>query len=269
MTRRSVELYQWADGSSASFSFAPDPTLFEDENEDDLVEFESASDSWTDPERDDLATVLRVVIGSRSRSLMPEAFGFPDDIPASFERKLLGFCLDMGVPRWGKSFTAWGGVPGWPGFVGMSHVRYPNWVDDDSWGRRYELAAGSVVPVDLQGPVQGAFLGVVPGFFLHYGHVDPRDRMVSGVSYTGGYTGMDTSGGPVYGSTLEEVVDEILRRWFVLPVSEQPSWEAAHVERGEMLVPTREEAEVYRLVGEPLPPWWPREAFAAWLEERG
>lgn len=83
-------------------------------------------------------------------------------------------------------------------------------------------------------------------------------------------TGLDEAsfGFDFEGGSVEEVVDDFTFDQLILPESGRESWETENVERGSWVLPTPEEVEVYRALGEQLPFWWELEKLEAWLRER-
>jgi len=204
--------------------------------------------------------------------------------PTALRKKLLGLFLDLGVGRPCSSSdlvsTQAGNAPSVP---------YPRFIPDDLWARRYEE-----VPRTESQPWSPSKLEAEP----YLGEIRCLHIANLGLGYgqpwrAMWYTSMvyvpvwpsSTVPTPMYGDrawfdgvayfkrsamsdSFEGVVDRVLDWEMILPESERAGWEAAHVERGTLLLPTREEVELFRLLGEPLPFWWPQVKLAEWLRER-
>lgn len=175
------------------------------------------------------------------------------------ERRVLGFALDLGAVRPDEERTA----------LVSNHrsdesdvelAAYPRFVDDDRWAGRYDEAlrlASLGLPAD--------FLGVVRGFFVEEVDPSPEFRTNRRVFATWGKQGVV---GSVEAPTLSETVDKVVRGALVLPESGRAAWEQERVLRGSFVLPSPDELEVFRALGEPLPFWWGNERFYAWLQER-
>ncbi len=259
-----VQIYRWADGSVAYFH------RFEDELDGSVekkILIESATSSWKHPETEELTSVFELIIGKESGSFLDANLGFPD-IPEEVEKKVRGLFLDLGIEVWGVH----------TGIVSGNWVQYPRWVDDETWDRRYELAKEFLTPEGAVGPLveERSFMGV-PGFFINRGWVDldESDRYNCGapavfkLGRKQGFTAFWLRTSWMKALTLEALVDTFLEQKFlVLPESRRASWEAEHVERGTNVLPTREEIELYQMLGEPNPLLWPVDRLVAWFEEQ-
>lgn len=177
-------------------------------------------------------------------------------------RQVLGLAIDLGVEH---PFTQGPGLF-LTGRTPSTTMPYPRWIDEDRWERRYEEAAQRVSPAWVyKGPPQmrealeklEPFLGVYPRFVLGPESSAPRRWFAT-------YDGH----APVEGWSFEEVVDAFTSQELLLPASARGAWEAANAERGEFLLPSLDDVEVFRILGEPLPFFWGKARFEAWLSER-
>ncbi len=173
---------------------------------------------------------------------------FDPELTAPGRKKLTGFVVDVGADR--PKDTSCLVVPsGYTGWDARPSVPWPNWVPDERWEGRYEEIYEYVGQT-----WKGGYLGVVGSLEIEgesSGHFQVRWKNERRVF-----------------PSLDLVVDWLCHRYMIRPESERAAWEAENVERGSFIVPTDEEVEVYRMLGEPLPLWWGEEAFEPWLRER-
>lgn len=195
-------------------------------------------------------------------------------------RKLCGLALDLvGAPSFPLHSKSWNGLL-------LTHVSIPtvlpvpSFVSNEDWSRRYELAKSFVVtgyvhaddPIYLADPKRGTFLGV-PEFLLVFALGErvswsARWGLPGAEHSTKGVQWRESATNQSYHWSAESAVDEVLDRCSVLPESEREAWEAENVERGEFLLPTPEEIELFRMLGEELPFFWGEDQLEAWLSER-
>lgn len=196
-------------------------------------------------------------------------------------RKLCGLALDLvGVPSFPLRGTIWNGLL-------LTHLSIPtvlsvpSFVSNEDWNRRYELAKAFVVtghvhaddPVYTSNSKRGMFLEI-PWFLLVRAMGDrvswsARWGLPGAEHSTKGTQWKESATNQSYHWSAESAVDEVLDRCSVLPESERDAWEAENAERGEFLLPTPEEIELFRMLGEELPFFWGEDQLEAWLSERG
>lgn len=187
----------------------------------------------------------------------------PIDEPTS--KKVLGFFLDLGASR-----------PFLSSNLGLQlravPLQVPVYVPNDLWRNRFDQARQI-----LQSKQSGDLLLWEVDIYIETenGEEDEEgerdedsgwDHDRSSVFLTGldeASFGFDFEGGSV-----EEVVDDFTSEHLILPESGQEAWESESVDRGSWVLPTLEEVEVYRALGEQLPFWWELEKLEAWLRER-
>jgi len=199
------------------------------------------------------------------------------------EPKIVGLCLDLGVDRF------------YPFFRGLvttnllkpSEASYPRFVPEEVWAGRHEMARRYYAPNLGFSADEHDALGLPPflGWIRHFEVMTGKVHFSYGSRWLGrsdGFTSISSRDGtagrprvdvrkivPTYWApTFEAVVDELLRSELVLPASRKDAWEAEHVDRGEFVLPTAEEAELFNLLGEMLPFFWPYPALRAWVVER-
>lgn len=182
------------------------------------------------------------------------------EYPEELGRYLLGFLLDLGLTREvsssGRDLHLTGLVSTEDDFLAL----YPFFVPDDVWESRYEDAR------KIQEKIPGRFLvwNEVEKFVVNRESSIPPisgEKVILHVM-EGNATAVSEA------STLEEAVDRLCENLFILPESNRVSWEAEHVLRGSWVLPTKEEVELYQMLGEELPFWWKPERLLAWLKER-
>jgi len=193
---------------------------------------------------------------------------YAQSFPTALRKKLLGLFLDLGVGRPCSSpdlvSTQVGNEP---------TVPCPRFIPDDLWARRYEEARLVISDFEkLQEPYLGEVRCLHIANHVGLGYVQPWRAIWNferlAVSHGQPLRARWYFKRSAMSDSFEGVVDRVLDREMILPESERTGWEAAHVERGTLLLPTREEVELFRLLGEPLPFWWPQVKLAEWLRER-
>lgn len=73
------------------------------------------------------------------------------------------------------------------------------------------------------------------------------------------------SGAHTEHGTWHELLNAFSNRALLIPSSEMPQWEAENVVYGSWVLPSQEEVEVYRILGEKLPFFWEDDQIDAWL----
>lgn len=76
------------------------------------------------------------------------------------------------------------------------------------------------------------------------------------------------SGAHTEHGTWHELLDGFAKRSLLIPAASMPRWEEENVVYGTWVLPTQDEVDIYRLMGEELPFLWPDEQLDAWLLER-
>lgn len=202
------------------------------------------------------------------------------EVPKGEERKrLLGFLLDLGVGRPQRGIHA--------SLVTQLHVSsqssvqspfvpYPRWVDDVRWEQRYEEARRFVLQDVGEGNGQRS---LAHDGELYLGFVESLDIYPPG---SGASTGdrwcaichgqsecvVPTESGLPESLYFHSVIDQLLDSELLLPTSSRRAWESEHVVRGEWCLPSPDEVEIYRTLGEDLPLLWGAERLLSWLRER-
>lgn len=196
----------------------------------------------------------------RALSVCPEEVFSP-----IFEKKLRGFLSDIGVHRPSES---------WPGMVldsvsGKVLVPWPRWVPDEVWRNRMEAAKKHVYPSLPAIHHRRDFMGI-PGFAIVEAP-PPGETQSYAYQRMMGWRAEWWSRGdsnPAWSETFDGAVDASLELNFIYPESRREQWEAENIERGVFVLPTPEEAEMFRLLDEPIPYWWPFDQLLTWLRER-
>lgn len=204
-------------------------------------------------------------IDPSSKGVMAERYeAYPEEV----RRYVLGFLLDLGLDRKVLPLAVSGLDLHLVSLVSSAEyddlAPYPLFVPDDRYASRHEDARRRV--------------GRPPGRFLSWEQVEvfsvggpgregdsiPPTTEEKGLIHV--MEGNATAVGE--GRTVEEAVDNLCENLFVLPESSRRTWEAEHVLRGEWVLPSLEEVEVYRTLGEELPFWWAPDKLSVWLSER-
>lgn len=257
-----VQIYTWPDGSDVLLQI---DTRHEHGDAFLVVRWIDLPSTWRDPttgENDDPVFAIdpEHETGGHQRVTLDGTKRFP----AALERKMVGLFLDLGIERPGSfqsSLVSWSS--------GDPVVVYPRFVPDDRWAARYDEARAW-----LDSGTKDDLLDEVPFFYLYRGKLAFKtfvNRPMETTKLTDeGWTAVwrANEGSSTWSMTLEGAVDEALFRELVLPESKRAAWEAERVERGTMLVPTAEEEEVFRLLGETLPFWWSSDRLVEWLRGR-
>ncbi len=76
-----------------------------------------------------------------------------------------------------------------------------------------------------------------------------------------------TSGEHTEHGTWPELFAAFAKRALLVRASDMEDWEHENVVRGEWVLPSQEEVELYRMLGESIPPLWNDEALKRWLVE--
>jgi hypothetical protein len=188
--------------------------------------------------------------------------GYQDDpLSRMFEKKLRGLLLDMGASRPNENF---------PGMIsdserGSVFVPWPRWISEEVWANRVDAAKEHVYTSLPAVNHRKIFMGI-PGFAL-VESLPPGETRADPRLWTGGWKAA-WWGETTWSETLEGAVDAALEKNFVLSEARREQWEADNIERGVFVLPTPEEVEVFKILDEPLPIWWPFDQLLAWLRER-
>lgn len=250
-------IYRWDDGSVATIeALAPaDDTLRVHG-----IVVQLCRHGRFGPDRVRLQIFPKVHAGLQISSQKPQVI---ERIDGVLRRKLLGLCLDLGLgmPRTGTA----------SGLLGCDSSRKylpcPRFVPDDRFAERYEEALQTWGAVDPPFSVSPLFLGRVDGvrfqkkrdgFVAHWHHDNLPPRNQARVFAT------DSGVQP----TLEAAVDVLVEKNDLRPVSEEVGWWSENAELGNFVLPERDEIELYLLLGEGLPYFWPTDRLVAWLAER-
>jgi hypothetical protein len=210
--------------------------------------------------------------GTRMLSTMPDPALWinPPKLDEDDVRKLRGFILDAGFRHLkGPNLLA----------VGVNDketkVYYPKWVKEERWGNRYKEAEQRIVIGRPPGPDEkwpknpNEFLGHVENVLIF------KDRFVSktrgslpfkiwwGAWQTSSENGSDLA------ASIQDAVDIITETRLLLPESAKLNWERANVNRGEFIVPSPEEVEVFRILEQELPFLLPSKELEEWIAGRG
>lgn len=191
----------------------------------------------------------------------------PKPLPDLVRKRVTAFLLDIGVDRpWNQSESL---------VMTGSDVRpfapCPRWVSDDRWADRYVEADKFLykkVASRLGGPDHFTQeLGAGEMYLDHLGQLE-----IYGPDYysTGDWTATWKSSGetPMERDTFVELVDAILSWEDLQPEAAREAWEAENIERGEFVLPGRNEIEMYRMMDERNPFLWSADKLATWLSER-
>lgn len=196
----------------------------------------------------------------------------PPEISESYVRKVRGFLLDAGFPhRKGPNLVLVDNDDD------RTRIFYPKWIEEDRWNQRYEEAAQRVIlgkpPSIGDWPTPKTdFLGCAENVVIF------KDRFVSKTRgalpfkiWWGSWrvSPERETGGSDLVSTIEEAVDIITRTKLLLPESAKPDWERANVNRGEFIVPSPEEVEVFRVLDQELPFLLSSKELEEWIAGRG
>jgi len=228
----------------------------------------------------------------------------PTTRPASenvqgLSKKLRGLVLDMGADRCFRSDV--GLLPthrhDQHRHNQTSAVPMPRWVPDEEWDLRLQIAERYVVGVMgrtstatlLAAKDLPPFLGWIPGLTLQTEHpgatthaYNAADQRLVGLeearlrgnlatrwhAHASGGSGSSSNSVHYTGWSLEEVVKTMLDVEGLVPTSRQARWEAENVERGEFVLPTGDEVELFRALGERLPFFWGYEGLRSFVLER-
>ncbi len=265
-------LYRWPDGSTAelevremmSSSFAvqmgASPTVFQPRI---IVR---------QPGRKDAAYLqVERLIRSRSPDIFQHVFSLSshdktvvERINGPFRRKLLGLCVDIGVDRpseWSSGLLRTGTL--------RTQLKFPKFVDDDRYEGRYAEAERYLIKLRDPIPKIGRYLGCVQAFRVvfsktrgtydaawDYDDLPPAHHSRTSAAKQSGF------------SSFREAVDAALSMEQILPLSQREAWLEENADRGELVLLSQEEMELYRMLGEAIPLFWAPERLVEWLAER-
>lgn len=195
----------------------------------------------------------------------------PPQICDSDVKKIRGFLLDAGFPhRKGPNLVSIDGNDK------NTRIFYPKWIQEDRWSQRYEEAAQRVI---LGRPNIGEWPTPATDFLGHAENVVIfKDRFVSRTRgsfpfkiWWGNYkvSPEKEARGAELVSTIEEAVDIITSSKLLLPESARFGWERANVTRGDFVLPSQEEVEVFRILDQELPLLLSSKEFEEWITGRG
>lgn len=158
------------------------------------------------------------------------------------KKKVLGFFLDVGASRPNLRSHFF--------HKGNQKLRIPIYVPDELWGNRYEQIDQIAQSKEKTGE-----------FLLWKVNIRLRDFVVIVLDPGTQYIRQE-------GTSIKEVIDDILAEYLILPQSCQDAWESQNAEHGSWVLPSQEEVEIYRALGEQLPFWWKAADLETWLQER-
>jgi hypothetical protein len=226
--------------------------------------------------RDARAIRLRLYWNPETRSVSttpsPTARVIPPEIGESDVKKVRGFLLDAGFPhRKGPNLVMVNSDDK------TTRIFYPKWIEEDRWNQRYEEAAQRVILGKLPGigdwPTPKVdFLGWAENVVIFKDRFISKTRGALPFKIWWGHWQVsperETRGTDLV-STIEEAVDIITRTKLLLPESAKPDWERANVNRGEFIVPSPEEVEVFRVLDQELPFLLSSKELEEWIAGRG
>lgn len=193
----------------------------------------------------DQEEVTNIKISVRRDDLRLHAIG-RHILSSSLQRKMTGLALDLGlehvhsVYRPDLFYSTW------------TQIVIAPWrqvVSDETWeNRERELESAGSVKKDF----------LLPGLDIEIQR-PPREYVIR--------YGLDFHR-TVQGDSKRAALRELIRDLFIIPESEIESWEEQNVDRGSFVGLAPEEVELYRLLGQPLPLWWPPSELHSWMEER-
>lgn len=216
---------------------------------------------------------LRLYWDPQSRVLStmpnPSLWVHPPKMSEDEIRKIRGFILDAGFPRAkGPNLVDTGSEDK------ETKIYYPKWIGEERWGQRYEEAERRVVvgrppKIEEKWPTfPEDFLGHVENVMLF------RDRFVSKTRgpfplkiWWGSWTVSQENGSDLVDS-VREAVDIITDRRLLLPESAREAWEKTNVSKGEFILPSPEEVEVFRILDQELPLLLPHQELSEWITGR-
>lgn len=187
------------------------------------------------------------------------------EVETSNGAKVVAFLLDIGSPADIDGSMVNSLIGG--GF------RYPEWVSSEAWAHRYDLARDKTVSAG--GGISGfnsrffsAAMSRIPGisrrlrFCLNW-----ADNGLWSVNWVNSF--YDRVLGREDPLPYEEAVDLALSKSLVFPREKKEAYDKEHLEYGSFVLPSSEEVEIYRAIGERLPFFWEPEDLCRWLEEKG
>lgn len=179
-------------------------------------------------------------------------------------KKVLGFLVDVGVERrvlGGVQISAF--VTSSAG-VDMAWSELPRWVENGAWDDRYASADRYASWDQLLEPLlDDPWLGYVADLRIRL-DADSGAEALWGRKIRS-YDLPKRAGA----DSVQELVDALVKEEKLLPEQERAAWLAENLTFGELVVPSPDEAEVFRAIGERLPLLWPSRQLATWLSERG
>lgn len=215
---------------------------------------------WGRPDRD----------GRRRMSVRRAGDLFNEMVPF-----LRGFLVDLGIPALllpDENLlveNAWEGC--WK-------VDWPFVIDDDVWEAMYQIEPPPAIPSEMhrhgdvpmwdfgeKGRGQNAtdlLLDRLPFSRILLQSTSSPESPTRIWSPTTCVDGSHTQNG-----TWEELLTAFFNRACVVRRSDLDDWKEKNVIRGRWLSPSEDEVEVYRLMGEPLPPLWDHDRFVQWILE--
>lgn len=158
------------------------------------------------------------------------------------ERKLLGFIFDlMGRDYLLKRELLWEDTEGGPSYTDLG-PRGPTVVSDEEWLNRYSLISGHEI-------------------HLH-DSLSTREGQKSKKVW---YTEFENEFCSPWRDSKEEAIDDALLAYPIVPPSGLEEWFQNNLERGIWVKPTPEEVQVWSILDEKLPFFWPTEDLLRWL----
>lgn len=176
-------------------------------------------------------------------------------------KKLLGFIFDL----MGKEYLLRREIIWKEGEEGIDlGPRGPVVVPDEVWAQRYREGARSLLSdyrIRLHKGWRGGWEAKV--------NPDPNSPMafVQDLPRRVWYTEFEREFSSPERDSEEEAIDDALRAYPIVPESRLEEWFQDNLERGTWVKPTPEEVELYTILDEKLPFFWPTEDLEAWLKE--
>lgn len=288
-----VQICTWPDGSDAIVRLHHEP-----EHTHNTVEFilrwadDYGPEDFVNPDVGIVEPVFSIESFPRDEGLV--SMETPPIYPERLNRKVLGLLLDIGIeghPQQGPSLVFCTDHT----FISSPIVgAYPRWVPDELWGSRFELAKEFLSPEApysdkyRSGPYRPRSFIFKPHSVsneaealygtVHFQYFVIRNGKISTSAHTShprGWTVIwgDNHQGPsereaVWDDDFSAAVDKALAAAMILPISQKDAWENERVERGTPTIISPEEAEVFKILDEPLPFWWGYADLLEWLRGR-
>lgn len=172
------------------------------------------------------------------------------------EKKLVGFLLDLDVPRFKRVGTLFDSSLIHGNDRG-SH--YPRFVSDEVWQQRYDLVVDDLKSIKTFLP----FLST--DYFYRASSTIWEEHPIWTFSVS-----LDRNGSYVRTfqskTSLRGAVDQAIDRLSVLPHRDKEKWDALNTEKGQFVGCLSNEIDLYRTLGEPLPFWWALDDLVPWLK---